>query len=41
MEKVKLTKKQLEDGFIWKCPSCGRVFDEDEIICEECQGEDA
>ncbi len=41
MEKRKLTKKQLEDGFIYQCTGCNMVFDRDEIICEECMGEDA
>ncbi len=40
MKKVKLTEKQLKDGFIRKCTECEKVYDKDEIICEDCYGRD-
>lgn len=36
-----LTKKEIKEGYVWKCPVCGLVSKYDESICERCQGEDA
>ncbi len=38
MEKYKLSKKEIEQGFIYKCPDCGYTSDTDEVICNECGG---
>ncbi len=41
MDKYKLSKKEIEQGFIWRCPDCGYTSDTDEVICENCYGDDA
>ncbi len=41
MDKYKLSKKEIEQGFIWRCLDCGYTSDTDEVICENCYGDDA
>lgn len=36
----KLTKKEKEKGYIWKCPKCRDVSKHKEVVCEKCYGED-
>jgi len=39
--KYKLTKKQIKEGYVWRCPDCGDLSKFKECICEKCMGADA